>query len=145
MFERILVPTDFSPTSARALDVARAAFPSASRLLLHVVDARAVAVPDLTTGGMTPVSPPADVQREEGQMDKGRLAELLEGNEEGELVSGDPLRAILRVAADWRADLIVTGTHGREGLSHFFLGSLAEHLVRESPLPVLTVRGGQAG
>lgn len=143
MFERVLIPTDFSPTSARALAVAREAFPGASRLLLHVVDARAVAVPDLTTGGMVPVAPPADVQRAEGRLDKGHLAELLEGNEEGELVGGDPLRAILRVAADWRADLIVTGTHGRGGLSHFFLGSLAEHLVRESPVPVLTVREEQ--
>ncbi len=140
MFERVLIPTDFSPASARALAVARGAFPGASKMLLHVLDARAVAVPDLTTGGMVPVAPPPDVQREFGQTDKARLAELLQGDEEGELVSGDPLRAILQVSADWNADLIVTGTQGREGLTHFFLGSLAEHLVRESPVPVLTVR-----
>jgi nucleotide-binding universal stress UspA family protein len=48
---------------------------------------------------------------------------------------------VLREAKSWPADLIVLGTHGRRGLSHLLLGSVAESIVRLSPLPVLLVRG----
>jgi nucleotide-binding universal stress UspA family protein len=46
----------------------------------------------------------------------------------------------LRAARELRSDLIVVGTHGRTGLSHFWLGSVAETLVRLAPVPVLTLR-----
>lgn len=54
--------------------------------------------------------------------------------------SGEPAAAIAMAQADIGADLIVMGTHGRTGISHFFLGSVAERVVRESGCPVLTVR-----
>jgi hypothetical protein len=44
------------------------------------------------------------------------------------------------VATRLKADLIVIATHGRTGLSHLFLGSVAERVVRAAPCPVLTVR-----
>jgi len=44
------------------------------------------------------------------------------------------------VAAEVNADLIVVGTHGRTGLAHVLFGSVAEHVVRHSRIPVLTVR-----
>jgi universal stress protein A len=47
---------------------------------------------------------------------------------------------ILQAAADARIDLIVMATHGRKGLSHFFIGSVAEQVVREATCPVLTIR-----
>lgn len=50
---------------------------------------------------------------------------------------------IARNAKGWRADLIVVGTHGRRGLSRLFIGSVAESLVRVSPVPVLLIRGRQ--
>ena len=53
---------------------------------------------------------------------------------------GLPADEILRAARRARADLIVMGTHGRTGLSHFFMGSVAERVVRESRCAVLTVR-----
>ena len=48
---------------------------------------------------------------------------------------------VVAEAARWPADLIVVGTHGRRGLSHVFLGSVAEGIVRSAPVPVLLVRG----
>jgi len=57
-----------------------------------------------------------------------------------EVMSGDPATCIIEAAIKFHADLIVMATHGRTGLSHFFLGSVAERVVRESPVPVMTVR-----
>ena len=51
-----------------------------------------------------------------------------------------PCQEILRYAAEHDVDLIVMGTHGRSGMSHILLGSIAERVVRHAPCPVLTVR-----
>lgn len=56
---------------------------------------------------------------------------------------GEVVQAILEVAADVGAGLIVLGTHGRRGVSRLALGSVAESVLRESPVPVLTLRGGR--
>lgn len=59
---------------------------------------------------------------------------------------GDPATRIREKAAEWPADMIVTGSHGRRGLSRIMLGSVAEAVVRRAPCPVLVVRpkvGGQ--
>jgi len=56
------------------------------------------------------------------------------------LADGDPCTAILRVAQDNSCDLIVMGTHGRTGLNHLLMGSVAEHVVRRASCPVLTVK-----
>lgn len=140
MFERILVPTDFSPSADRALQLARSAFPGARLRVVHVLDSRAIAVPDLTTGGVAPVMPPAGVQHDLSRADKDALSHLLREGEEGEMLTGDPVQGILQEARGFGADLIVMGTHGRRGLEHFFVGSVAEKVVRESSVPVLTVR-----
>lgn len=57
---------------------------------------------------------------------------------------GAPADEILAVVAETRADLVVMGTHGRRGLAHAFIGSVAERVVRVSPVPVLTVRARSA-
>jgi nucleotide-binding universal stress UspA family protein len=56
------------------------------------------------------------------------------------LTSSSAAAAIVEYAKDQRIDLIVIGTHGRGALSHLFLGSVAERVVRTAPCPVLTVR-----
>jgi nucleotide-binding universal stress UspA family protein len=56
------------------------------------------------------------------------------------LTASRPTDAILSYARDVNADLIVMGTHGRTGVAHLFMGSVAEHVVRAAPCPVLTVR-----
>lgn len=53
---------------------------------------------------------------------------------------GVPFHEINRYAKREEVDLIVLGTHGRTGLKHFLLGSVAERVVRSAPCPVLTVR-----
>ena len=58
---------------------------------------------------------------------------------EAVLQHGEPCPAILQTAKDVGADLIVVGTHGHRGIAHAFLGSVAEKVVRLSPVPVLTV------
>jgi len=52
---------------------------------------------------------------------------------------GKPFEAILKVADDWDADLIVLGTHGRTGLSHILIGSVAEKIVRHSTKPIFII------
>ncbi|OFV90840.1 MAG: hypothetical protein A3G76_06290 [Acidobacteria bacterium RIFCSPLOWO2_12_FULL_65_11] len=57
------------------------------------------------------------------------------------LRDGDPSEQIVRASRSTRADIIVLGTHGRRGLSKFFLGSVAARVVATAPCPVVTVRG----
>jgi nucleotide-binding universal stress UspA family protein len=52
---------------------------------------------------------------------------------------GNPSETILRVAREWEADLIVLGTHGRTGLSHLLMGSIAEKVIRHSVKPLFIV------
>jgi nucleotide-binding universal stress UspA family protein len=59
----------------------------------------------------------------------------------GKLVEGGAAEWILRTGQRWRPDVIVIGTHGRSGVRHFLMGSVAEHVVRRASRPVLTVRG----
>jgi nucleotide-binding universal stress UspA family protein len=60
---------------------------------------------------------------------------------DGLLRQGAAWSEIVAAATETKADLVVIGTHGRRGLAHALLGSVAEKVVRASPCPVLTVRG----
>jgi nucleotide-binding universal stress UspA family protein len=68
------------------------------------------------------------------------VAEVRDVSAQGRVVHGDPIVALIGGAQSEAADLIVVGSHGRRGLQHFFLGSVAEHVVRGAPVPVLVVR-----
>jgi universal stress protein A len=57
------------------------------------------------------------------------------------IVEGAPFQMIIDTAKDNEADLIVMGTHGRTGLTHVLMGSVAERVVRMAPCPVLVTRG----
>ncbi len=59
---------------------------------------------------------------------------------ETRIVTGTAVEQIVRLAKELPADLIIIGTHGRTGISHVFLGSVAEKVVRRALCPVLTVR-----
>ena len=57
---------------------------------------------------------------------------------------GDPVDEIHAYASEHAVDLIVVATHGRTGLAHVLLGSVAERIVREAPCPVLSIRDKKA-
>ena len=147
---RILVPTDFSESADAALAYAKtlAGCLGASLHLLHVYTdpyGPSVYVPEV----YVPVPPEAREQALENA--RARLAERLDAEEETrfrgtcEVVTGLTAKEIVKYAADHEMTLIVMGTHGRRGVAHLLLGSVAEHVVRTAPCPVLTVRGTAKG
>ena len=145
-FTRILVPTDFSPASEAAL---AAALELADRFgasihLLHVLED-----PYSTSAYATEVYgflPPG--LRETWQENAEKRLDALLPREHGTrsggscaVVFGSPARAIVDHAHGAGIDLIVMGTHGRSGVAHLLLGSVAERVVRTAACPVMTVRG----
>jgi universal stress protein A len=141
VFKVILVPTDFSPASAKALEYAQllgARF-NGSLNLLHVVED-----PVATVGPEAYVVDLPALREQIVHDAERRLAEVaapLSGvTVTTEVLVGSPARAIAKVAADRGAGLIVMGTHGRGGLAHLLLGSVAERVIRTAHCPVLTVR-----
>jgi nucleotide-binding universal stress UspA family protein len=139
----ILVPTDFSPGADVALGWAQSlgrAF-SAEVILLHVVDLSIAALAGFpsTLAAVPAAGELLDRIRAETEEAMGRLTARVAGAR-GMVREGMPRQAILEVAREVGAHLIVMGTHGRTGLTHVVFGSVAEHVVRHSRIPVLTVR-----
>jgi universal stress protein A len=148
MFTDILVPTDFSEPSEAALDYALAlAATHGSRLhLLHVVDASFVTGP--VSAEIFVVETPAE---QAALFDDAkaklahRAARCTSGKITTEVITGTSARTIICYARARSIDLIVMGTHGRSGMAHLFMGSVAEKVVRDAPCPVLTVRQAPSG
>ena len=146
MFTRILVPTDFSEPSDAALQYARilAGKFGASLHLLHVFE------PPLYLAGAVSaevyVADASAIQAELMEQAKKHLAERVTADDQErygastEIVTGQSASTIVKYATERHMDLIVMGTHGRSGMSHLLLGSIADHVVRSAPCPVLTVR-----
>jgi nucleotide-binding universal stress UspA family protein len=138
-FRRILCPVDFGANSVTALKIAAelARERGAALYVLHVV-----AIPSGPEVSL-------DFSKLEGAA-RTRLERLVRekvgagANWEAHVRSGAPAFEVLRAAERWGADLIVMATHGRKGLKHLVLGSVAESVVREAPCPVLTIRPGAA-
>jgi nucleotide-binding universal stress UspA family protein len=145
-FRRILVPIDYSEPSRAALEYAGrfAVRLGASLDVVHVWD-RPTFVPDNVMVGDPPrplAALVADSAHKEMQEFIGRVA-LPPGVECGRhLISGEPASTCLERIKQGDYDLVVVGTHGRTGVRHLLLGSIAERLVRLSPVPVLTVPPG---
>jgi len=139
-FKRILIAVDTSDIGAHAtlvgLELASAL--GAKVAFIHVVTAAlsdgswfASASPEL-------IEPPEDeIARVLARLPPGapipaetvRLAPV-----------GEPVESVAEAAGDWRADLVVIGSHGRDGVDRFLLGSVAEGVARHAPCPVLVVR-----
>lgn len=142
MFKHILVPTDFSEPAQHALDIAvdLAKKDAAALTLLHTYDS-----PVYPYAGLPPI--PSDfigpIRDAAERSLNAALAELQKRfpAAKSALAYGVAWQQILQLAKDAGADLIVMGTHGRRGLSHALLGSVAEKVVRLSEIPVLTTRG----
>jgi nucleotide-binding universal stress UspA family protein len=137
-FRTILHPTDFSPGSAAAFDYAcdLARDYDARLIVLHAVGP----IVPVAADGMI-VSPDLDELREiaRKQLDAIRPANSAVRVERA-VREGPSTQAILEAAAEFRADLIVMGTHGRTGFRRLVLGSVTEEVLRKAPCPVLTVK-----
>lgn len=140
---RILAPTDFSEFSKHSVESAHALAKifGAKLVLLHVVE-----LPPYPIEGLGPSPAGAtfleDLERQ-ANLDLARvLPETPDSQVEvmRQVAVGTPPRKIVEVAEAEKADLIVMATHGRTGLSHLMMGSVAERVVRTAPCPVLTIR-----
>lgn len=140
---RILVPTDFSAGAESALAWAMGlgqAF-GAEVVLLHVLDLSIAALAGFPANvAMVPAAGELlERIHAETEQEMRRLAARFPGARTV-IREGMPRGAIIDVAKEVGADMIVMGTHGRTGLGHVLFGSVAEHVVRHSRIPVLTVR-----
>ena len=142
--QNILVATDFSDASARALDYARElarAF-KASVHVMHVLE-------DLAAHAWTTevyVAALPGVHEEMEKQARERLEQIVTPEDRRDLATqtvlrlGSPFVEIVRYAREANIDLVVMGTHGRGAIVHMLLGSVAERVVRKAHCPVLTVR-----
>ncbi len=143
-YRSILAPTDFSPHAGVAL---RHACGLAERLgaELHLLHVLPDFVPASTDPMLAPTMPAEYFAQSEARA-RESLATLLDpswGHPPSVKVAvhwGSAVEGIVGYASDHAIDLVVIATHGRTGLRHVLLGSVAERIVREAPCPVLTVR-----
>lgn len=168
-FKHLLVPTDFSEPANGALRYAieEAALHGARVTLLHVLPTASLTdvhylsgdpAPgpggsfDLMAGGRVVGRPlrsePEAVRRDHSDEALTRLQDLIanafDGPWDAEVAMGHPAEAIVRIARERGVDLIVMSTHGRTGLKHVLMGSVAEKVVRLAPCPVLTIKRGKS-
>jgi len=138
-FKKLLVAVDFSEASRKALQAgaAMAADTGVPLVLLHVVSPpRAHAEGAMFPVGDTPAGAEAELAawKRDAEATGARLVTT-------RIVAGTPWHEIVEVLrADRSFDLAIVGTHGRTGLTHVLLGSVAERVVRFAPCPVLVVR-----
>jgi nucleotide-binding universal stress UspA family protein len=148
-YRTFVIPYDYSEHARAALDVAvdLSRRLGADLNLVHVVQTPAYGWRPV---GATPV--PSSIDTSEQR--KGAMASLSEvvaeidipGEVKPHVVEGTSITEALRdLAETLSADLIVMGTHGRTGLAHVFLGSVAERTLRVAPCPVLAVRAEEDG
>ena len=140
--KNILCPIDYSVYSEMALKYAIefAEKYQAKLYLVHVLDIRVYDIndPDLYNVNI--------VDEETINKLRERLLKCVNEDTKSKLsveaiiIQGVPFAEIIRTAKECKIDLIVLGTHGRTGLSHALMGSVAEKVVRKAPCPVLTIR-----
>src|SRR5690606_10312416 len=144
-FKRILIAIDDSPFSEKATQIGfnLAKTLNARVALLNVMDPPSTSYTGDPLLGQQPLIMPeiAQLQDEASKAVLERCGKLWNGEQELTTVSqiGNPRIEILATAEEWKADLILLGTHGRTGFDHFISGSVAEGVARRSLCPVLIV------
>ena len=143
---KILVPVDFSENSRTALDCAAAVArqTGAGLDVIHVWQMPSFLPPDMLVVAEQHVALGTLLQKN-AELELSKLVTLAAERgitiSERRVTMGVASEVIVEVAKAEAYDLIVMATHGRSGLSHALLGSVAERVVRHAPRPVLTVRG----
>lgn len=156
MATTVLVPTEGSPLSQKALELALADYPDAEIVVLHVMDpiGSGTSLIDVMRPTFDDGSPPGSVSPEywrEWREQAERKAEVVfedaretatehDRSIDTVLEFGEPDDVILEYAEENDVDRIVMGSHCRTGAERFLLGSVAETVVRRAPTPVMIVR-----
>lgn len=137
-FNKILIAVDDSPAAEK---VALKGFQLGQQLnaeiaLLSVIDTNFLA----TDGGVTPKEMADIIKRDSRKSQELIINKVFKDYKIWPFIEeGKPQEMILQVADEWAANLIVIGTHGKTGLFHLLMGSVAENVVRHSKIPVLIV------
>jgi universal stress protein A len=146
IWKTILVPHDFSSSANHACAVARdeAKTHGARVILVHVIDLPYQMAPEssmIATATEEPVSMKEYASRgAEKHLDDIAARLSKDGIQPTKFIRfGRPHDEITKLAEEAKCDLIIMGTHGRTGLAHLLVGSVAERVVRTSKVPVLTV------
>ncbi len=141
-FNKVLIPTDFSDPSREAARVGVGLVAEGGTVILcHVVDDT-----PLTYGyvGVTLSQPELQsrlAREAENELETFSVPETPSGvRVERRILHGNPFVSLVQFAREENVDLIVIGTHGRTGLRHILIGSVAEKVVRKAYCPVLVVR-----
>ena len=142
-FKRILVPTDFTETSDRAIDYALSLAErlGSSVTIMHAYEIPIIGFPD---GALVAT---ADIATQIANASRAGLDSAVSRRQgakvkiDGILRDGVAWEEINKVADEIDADLIVIGTHGRRGIARALLGSVAENVIRTAHHPVLTIHG----
>lgn len=150
MYDQIIVPLDGSELSAAILEDAEALARKldAGIVLLQVTDAPAQLMPETAAVTAPELSVEVARQREHNEAESAQhyLQQVAEGLQsdglrvETRTEQGEPSRAILEVARQLPGSVIAMTTHGRSGLGRMFYGSVAEDVLKHSPVPVLLKR-----
>lgn len=140
---KILVPTDFTDTSDKALDFAieLAQKFNASITVMHAYEIPVIGFPD---GSLVATAEIASRIQDAGRTGLDAAVSIRSSRGvplETVLREGNPAEEIRAVAEEMSADVIVIGTHGRRGLARALLGSVAENVIRTVTRPVLTIHG----
>lgn len=147
--KNIVAATDFGRAAARAVQYGiEFARTFGARLhLVHVTDDLAARAASTTAMPLMDVRQPQEAMDRDARraLEKLVAAEDMRPIEVRPVILRDtePGRALLAYANGIEADLIIIGTHGRGGLAEFFLGSMAQKVVRSASCPVLTVRADE--
>ncbi len=142
-WKRICCPIDFSDASRAAMEVAAdlARRTGAELVLLHAYPIPGYTFPDGSVVAspkmMQDLADQAERHLEEWRIEAARIAG---GRVTTHKAVGEPAAEIVSFARSAGSDLVVVGTHGRTGLEHALMGSVAERVVRRAHCPVLTVR-----
>jgi nucleotide-binding universal stress UspA family protein len=142
-FRIIVMPTDFSDYSLRALPYAiDLAEKYDARLKVVFVSEPSMQVSDVAWVGVDERAMNEDHAREARRHLEKIILEQVPNDlpADAEILSGNAVDEVIGYAREVNADLIVMATHGRSGVSHMLMGSTAEQVVRKAPCPVLTLK-----
>ncbi len=137
-FRRILIAVDSTPLAVHAaeLGIELASSLKAEIAFVHAIEPGLSHAP-----GITPNELIAEAEREGRRLIAGFYQLLPQRSSSLEFIHvGKPASEIVRTAKEWPADIIVIGSHGRDGIQRALLGSVAEAVMRHAPCPVLVIR-----